>query len=200
MKQSSPNKVEPLVELLRDNHSKVREQAVSSLLQMSWRPTSAEDNAYFLLAQILLDLSKKGRVTIFKAKKLRALGVQAVDPLIRSLSLEGTSYYKEFNYSKGEMQNWIPSKNVVLQCLLDIGPLAIPALEKALDDPDPIIRQMAEETLKKIPRKKEPKIFPATSNSTKKRMPKIMVALIIIGLFLCVCIIPVMVYLLSGYM
>jgi HEAT repeat protein len=145
-----PRVVKPLVGSLRDKAPRVREKAASSLLQRSWRPATAEDKAYFLLAQMLLELSTKGSTTIFKAKELRAMGMQAVDPLIHSLGLEGTSFYKDYHPTKGDRSRWIPSRSVVLSSLLDIGPLAIPALEKALEDPDPVVQQGAQEALAKL--------------------------------------------------
>lgn len=161
--------MEHMVESLRDNYYGVRTNAAIYLSKKSWQPSNEEEKAYFLLVNYLLSISPKGALNMAKRKELVNMGEQAVNPLVRSLNLEGSGTYLYYTY-KGNKWVEIPYRQNVSNLLIDIGKVAIPALEKALEDPDPILQINAQEVLKKLYKKRGSAIRPVAPSSTGNQL------------------------------
>jgi len=140
---------EYLVESLRDSHYWVRIEAYAQLSNNPWHPSDDEEKAYFILAKLLHSIRMNGMIKNVNWKELRSMGRKAVNPLIRSLNLEGVIFYNTFTYKS---KKWVqqPARGLVAEMLSQIGKAAKPGLEEAIMDPDPIIQQGAAETLKRI--------------------------------------------------
>jgi len=140
--------VEYLVEALRDTHYAVRKNACTQLIKRSWRPTNPEDKVYFALAKLFQNMKREGIQTV-DWKALRSVSRETVHPLIRSLHLEGDIFYTVQTYkAKKFVQE--PARIWVIEMLVKNGKKTKPELIEALQDPDPMIRQGAEEALKRI--------------------------------------------------
>jgi len=157
-----------LVKSLRDCNQSVRESAASDLRSRSWQPTNPEENTYFLLTELLASNTVEGGFSITKMDEFLALGEEAVNPLVRSLNLEGKLWERGYSVAFGlkVAPSYYEARQFITHLLVKIGRSAIPALEKALDDPDPIIRQEAHEALKRLKKGISTAIRPATSAAT----------------------------------
>lgn len=133
---------EHLAKALRDKYSEVRVSAAWALGSRSWQPTNAEEKAYFLLAEILDSNTFDGYFSTTKMDELTAMDIQAVDPLVRSLSLGGKVYVKRYKKAMPET-----AVIIVITLLSRIGKTAKPALEKALGDPDQAVQKAAQRAL-----------------------------------------------------
>ena len=140
---------EYLVESLRDSYYWVRIEAYAQLSKNPWRPSNDEEKAYFILAKLLHSIRVNGMIKNANWKELRSMGRKAVNPLIRSLNLEGDIAYTTFTYKSKKLVQQ-PARGLVIEMLSQIGKAAKPGLEEAIMDPDPIIQQGAAETLKRI--------------------------------------------------
>ena len=166
MGQRDDNRImEHMVEALRDNYYGVRTNAAGYLKKKSWQPSNAEEKAYFLLVDFLLSISGEGAINKTKRKELVNMGEQAVNPLVRSLDLEGSGTYL-YNTYKGKKVVKIPYRQYVRGLLIDIGKPSIPALEKALENPDPIFQIKAQEVLNDLYKKRGSAIRPVAPRST----------------------------------
>jgi HEAT repeat protein len=198
-----------LVQSLRDNHVGVRNLAAVLLSKWTWQPPNAEDNVYFLLARLLGSNTLAGYFDKTKMDDFLALGEQAVNPLVASLNLEGKLWQKGYSVGAGikvDPTQYEARKFITLQ-LVRIGKAAIPALEEATVNPDPMIQEEAQNALKEITKRSTTKPFYAgttgTSVADAKRdnetkninSTRTMIAFFIIaGLCSCFCIMSIIVY------
>jgi HEAT repeat protein len=183
--------VEHLVNSLRDNYLPVRTAAAHYLRKRSWQPTNLEEKVYFLLADLLSSNTFDGYFSKEKWEKFSTVGEQAVNPLVCSLGLEGELTQHGYSVAFGIKvdASQYEAKHFIVTKLVEIGKPAIPALEKALDDPNPLIREGAQEALKKITKgrgraTRQTAPAPASGDATPK--PTAGYVLVILGILLVV--------------
>jgi HEAT repeat protein len=141
-----------LAKALRDKYLRMRTISAAGLRKRNLQPPNLEEKVYFLLAEYLASNTLEGYYSLEKKNEFLALGLQAINPLVSSLNLEGKLWQHGYSVAYGlkvpATEN--DARNVIGSLLIEIGKPSIPALERALDDHDPIIRKMAEVVLKNI--------------------------------------------------
>jgi HEAT repeat protein len=149
---SDSNIIGHLVQSLRDNHVQVRQLAAILLSKRTWQASNPEDSIYFLLASLLASNTIEGGFDKTKLDEFLALGEQAVNPLVASLNLEGKFWQKGYSVGAGIKVDPTQheARKFITSMLVRIGKAAIPVLEEATVNPNPMIQEEAQNALKEI--------------------------------------------------
>ena len=131
--------IENYIQLLRSTDQQDQAKAMSHLKTLA---QASNDNRVSIIRSLIQLLNDPGAEFDTRRACMNILGdlkaIEAINALVKHLAdLEGIT---------GLSEHWYPA----VEALHKIGPPAIPALSKALADPDPKIRKYAAETLTNI--------------------------------------------------